>query len=78
MRNSVDDLSQIFDEFNDEAATKQDPDPNDAVSENFVSYMIIEFDTKGFYLPDNAAFQQQVADSNAWLFEANPDPGLNP
>lgn len=78
VRNSVDDLSQIFDEFNDEAATKQDPDPNDAVSENFVSYMIIEFDTKGFYLPDNAAFQQQVADSNAWLFEANPDPGLNP
>ena len=78
VRNSVDDLSRIFDEFNSEAAAKQDPDPSDAISENFVSYMIIEFDTKGFYLPNNQKFQNQTSNSNAWQFSANPNPGLNP
>lgn len=78
VRNSVDDLSRIFNEFNEEAAQKQDPDPTDAISENFVSYMIIEFDTKGFYLPNNQKFQDQASNSNAWQFSANPNPGLNP
>ncbi len=55
VRYSPSELATIFSDLNTEAASKTfSGEPTDAaVSPNFVTYMIIEFPIKGFYLPQS-------------------------